>query len=172
VHPSTSHPDVGQNSEGNFTMVTTQDSDWNPGLNSVPWTKKVRPGVRAAGDGRPQLLPASPPRGPSRPDHQFATEKTMSTETRKQRLLREVRGTEESEPNSVENTFVVLVVAVVALVVYWGAAVLTVTSSAERGTSAAQREAMMIKTLRAAGVVAPESTGQARPASNKSNVNP
>lgn len=151
-------------------MLTTQQNDWSPCLNSVPWIQKTRPGVRPAGAGSSQLLPASPLRGPSRPNHHIETGTTMSNDARKQRLLREAHQTEDGDTPNVESIFVVVVVAVVAVVVYWGAAVLTVTSSAEQRAGTAPRESTMVNALRAAGVAAPQAETQNRPANDKAKA--
>ena len=151
-------------------MLTTQQNDWSPCLNSVPWIQKARPGVRPTGAGNSQLLPASPPRRPSPPNHHIATGTTMSNDARKQRLLREAHQTEDGDATNIESVFVVVVVAVVAVVVYWGAAVLTVTSSAEQRAGTAPRESTMVNALRAAGVAAPQAETQNRPAGDKAKA--
>jgi hypothetical protein len=58
----------------------------------------------------------------------------MPSNTRKQRLLREAHETERSDPTSVVNDCALIVAAVLALTIYWGAAAFAASSAInERG---------------------------------------
>ena len=92
---------------------------------------------------------------------------TMPNDVRKQRLLREAHATEDGEIFNAWNAAVIMVIAAVALTIYWGVAAIVVTSATERRGDAAPGDSSMLKEARLVGNAVPEATGQNPRANNK-----
>ncbi len=162
-------------------MVTTQMNDWNRHLNGIPWTKKERPGLRSPKEGRPMqsarpLRPAScVSTAPLTPWIAVQNDVRKPNDARKQRLLREAHGSTyceisddiSGEISSVENAFVILVTAVLALSIYWGAVAVVLGSTTVKRGGATQQDASSQKKDQRVGNAVSSAQDQYRPLINK-----
>ena len=103
-------------------MDTTRENDGHPPVNGVPWMQKARPGLRSALAGRVVPLTASPTSTQYQSSEPIKVEIAIPTDVRKQRLLREAHETEGGDIASAGNDFLLIVIAVLMLGIYWGAA--------------------------------------------------
>ena len=136
-------------------MITTHMNDWNRHLNGIPWTRKERPGVRSAKEGRPMqaarpLRPAScVSTAPLTPWIAMPNDATKPSDARKQRLLREAhrsdKGEISGEISRVETALVILVTAVLALSIYWGAVAVVMGSATVKRNGVVQQDAAIPK---------------------------
>ena len=162
-------------------MITTQMNDWNRHLNGIPWTQKERPGLRSPKEGRPMqsartLRPAScVSTAPLTPWIAVQNDIHKPNDVRKQRLLREAHGSAYCEINgdidgeisSIENAFVILVTAVLALSIYWGAVAVVLGSTTVKRSDATQRDASLQKKDQLVGNAVTSARDQHRPLINK-----
>ena len=96
-------------------------------------------------------------------------------DARKQRLLREAHGSAYCEINgdvsgeisSVENAFVILVTAVLALSIYWGAVAVVLGSTTVKRSDATQQDASSQKKDQRVGNAVSSARDQYRPLINK-----
>ena len=125
-------------------MITTQETDWLPQVNGVPWMQKARPGLDSAkGRKLPQFVALPLPASCITPDP-ATSEIAVPGATRKQRLLREAHET-EGEVTSVGNDVVMVVVAILVLTIYWGTAAFVAGSSMSQRSDAVQRNVLTLK---------------------------
>lgn len=103
-------------------MDTTRENDGHPPVNGLPWMQKARPGLRSALAGRVVPLAASPTSTQYQSSEPIKVEIAIPTDVRKQRLLREAHETEGGDIASAGNDFLLIVIAVLMLGIYWGAA--------------------------------------------------
>lgn len=132
-------------------MITTQMNDWNRQLNGIPWTRKERPGLRSLKAGRP-MQAAGPRRtascvstAPITPWIAMPNAAFKPSDARKQRLLREAHGSDSDEISSVENALVILLTAVLALAIYWGAVAVVMGSATVKRNDVVQQNAATAK---------------------------
>lgn len=160
-------------------MITTHMNDWNRHLNGIPWTRKERPGVRSAKEGRPMqaarpLRPAScVSTAPITPWIAMPNDARKPGDARKQRLLREAHASDNGEISGeisrVETALVILVTAVLALSIYWGAVAVVMGSATVKRNGVVQQDAATPKKDLAASTAAADVTGPSRPLINQDN---
>jgi hypothetical protein len=109
-------------------MVTTPENDWQHQEPSQPWMQKTRPGLRTI---RPSLSgQAEPvPGGDCAPTNPVNVEKVMPANLRINRLLREAHEAERQNFTNDDGDLVLIVAAILALAIYWGAAAFAANSA-------------------------------------------
>ncbi len=153
-------------------MITTQMNDWNRHLNGIPWTRKERPGLRSLKVGRP-MQAAGPLRtascvstAPITPWIAMPNAAFKPSDARKQRLLREAhrsdKGEISGEISRVENALVILLTAVLALAIYWGAVAVVMGSATVKRNDVVQQNAATPKKDLAASTAAADATDPSR----------
>lgn len=126
-------------------MITTQENDWSPQLKGIPWIQKARPGLRPARDAKVVPPGTSQKRMSVDSPDPIPLWLAMPTDVRKHRLMREVHATEDLDLASTENDIVMIVIAVLMLLIYWGAAAIAVGSVANRQEAAMEHQPAMLK---------------------------
>lgn len=145
-------------------MVTTQENDWHPQVNGVPWMQKARPGLRSA--RKPPFAALPLPESCQLPD-QITLEKIMSTDKRKQRLLHETNETENGGTATLGKDVEMIVAAVLVLAIYWGAAAFAAGSAMFRRGDVVQRNEITLKYDKPMGGSVPAANPQNRAANVK-----
>ncbi len=145
-------------------MVTTQENDWHPQVNGVPWMQKARPGLRSARKLRFAELPL--PESSTSPD-QITLEKTMPTDARKQRLLHEAHETQNGGSASLGKDVEMIIAAVLVLAIYWGAAAFAAGSAMFKRGDVVHRNEITLKYEKPMGGSVPVANPQNRAANVK-----
>ena len=126
-------------------MITTQENDWSPQLKGIPWIQKARPGLRPTRDAKGVLPGTSRQLASADSPDPIPLWLAMPTDVRKHRLMREAHATEDLDVASTENDIVMIVIAVLMLLIYWGAAAIAVGSVANRQEAAMEHQPAMLK---------------------------
>ena len=126
-------------------MSTTHENDWSPQLKGIPWIQKTRPGLRPAREAKGVLPGTSQQPMSADSADPIPLWLAMPTDVRKHRLMREAHATEDLDVASTENDIVMIVIAVLMLLIYWGAAAIAVGSVANRQEAAMEHQPAMLK---------------------------
>ena len=146
-------------------MDMTRENDGHPPVNGVPWMQKARPGLRSALAGRVVPLAASPTSTQYQSSEPIKVEIAIPTDVRKQRLLREAHETEGGDIASAGNDFLPIIIAVLMLGIYWGAAAVAVGSAMSRPGDGVQPNFATQKNERPASDALPRASTRNRAAS-------
>ena len=126
-------------------MITPQENDWSPQLKGVPWIQKTRPGLRPAREAKGVLPGTSQQPMSADSADPIPLWLAMPTDVRKHRLMREAHATEDLDVASTENDIVMIIIAILMLLIYWGAAAIAVGSVANRQEAAMEHQPAMLK---------------------------
>ena len=141
-------------------MIAMRENNNRAYLNDTPWLKKSRPGIRPAHECKSADFLAPPRPAFSMSPDPITAGMAMPKDVPEHRLPRKAETTEDGEIFTARNAALILVVAILALTIYWGVAVFVVAT--DRGGDAVNYDSSTPKEGALVGAAVPEAKDQNR----------